>query len=116
MAKNGKLPKRIAGVKVPKTLRKRGHGMSVLLNNPIVADLIAAALLFAAERLAKNPKLRKVVWTAGQEVGEAAKAAEHKVEDAAHAAEAGAITLGHVLAAAARQGANWISSNAGRRA
>ena len=31
MAKNGKLPKRIAGVKIPKKLRKRGGEIAVLL-------------------------------------------------------------------------------------
>ena len=48
MTKNGKLPKRIAGVKIPKKLRKSGGQVYTLLQNPIVADLVAVGLLAAA--------------------------------------------------------------------
>ena len=42
MAKTRKLPKRLAGVKIAKKLRKRGGEIAVLLNNPLVADIVAA--------------------------------------------------------------------------
>ena len=60
MAKKGKLPKRIAGVKIPKKLRKRGGELAVLAQNPMVrnvlADLVAAGLLAAADAISKEPE------------------------------------------------------------
>ena len=51
-AENGaKLPKRIAGVKVPKELRAGGGKVAELLRNPVVMDVAAAALLAAAAGL-----------------------------------------------------------------
>ena len=103
MAKNGKLPKRIGGVKIPKKLRKRGGELAVLLNNPLVADIVAAGLLLAADRIAKKPKVKKA--------GRTAKAA---AKDTAEAASEGAGNIATVLAFAAREGARAIKANAGR--
>ena len=103
MAKNGKLPKRIAGVKIPKKLRKRGGEISVLLSNPLVADIVAAGLLLAADRIARKPKVKK-----------AGKAAKQAAEDTAQAAGEGAGNIATVLAFAAREGARAIKANAGR--
>ena len=47
-----KLPKRIAGVKVPKDLREPGGRLLAAINNPIVIDAAAAALAAAATRFA----------------------------------------------------------------
>jgi hypothetical protein len=49
---SAKLPKRIAGVKVPKELREPGGRLLAAMNNPIVIDAAAAALAAAATRLA----------------------------------------------------------------
>lgn len=103
MAKNGKLPKRIAGVKIPKKLRKRGGEISVLLSNPLLADIVAAGLLLAADRIAKKPKVKK-----------AGKAAKRAAEDTAQAAGEGVGKMATVLAFAAREGAKAIKANAGR--
>ena len=103
MAKNGKLPKRIAGVKIPKKLRKRGGEIAVLLNNPLLADIVAAGLLLAADRITKKPKVKK-----------AGKAAKHAAEDTAQAAGEGVGNIATVLAFAAREGARAIKANAGR--
>lgn len=46
-----KLPKRIAGVKVPKELRASGGKLMEAVRNPLVMDLAAAALLAAAAGL-----------------------------------------------------------------
>ena len=54
MAKNGKLPKRIAGVKIPKKLRKSGAPLYALLQNPLVADLVAVGLVAAADALLRG--------------------------------------------------------------
>jgi hypothetical protein len=58
--KNGKLkvPKEVGGVKVPKKLRKLGKDAVKLVQEPVVADVVAGALLAAAAALreGKDPK------------------------------------------------------------
>jgi hypothetical protein len=107
MTKPKKLPKRIAGVKIPKKLRKRGAPLYALMSNSIVrnvvADMIAAGLLVAADSLAKSKPAKK----AGRK---AKRAAEEAGETTANAAKAGAIDVGNVLAFAARQAAKAIKS------
>ena len=93
MAKKDKLkvPKRIAGVKVPKALRK---GLtSSLLDNPrtreILADALLAAAGAAAAVLAKNRPTSQQVADAGETVAKAgagaAAATGEVVRDAAEA-------------------------------
>jgi hypothetical protein len=101
MAKGGKLPKRIAGVKIPKKLRKKGAPLYDLLNQPmvrnVVADVIAAGLLAAADAMAKHPAAKK-----------AGKVAKRKTEEAPNVAEAGTVNVGQVLAFLARESAQAI--------
>ncbi len=52
-AKTGKLPKRIAGMKVPKDLRAPGGRLLQAINNPLLIDAAAATLMAAANRLAQ---------------------------------------------------------------
>lgn len=52
--KTSKLPKRIAGVKVPKELRAPGGRLLQAVNNPLLIDAAAAALMAAANRLAQS--------------------------------------------------------------
>ena len=99
MAKNGKLPKRIAGVKIPKTLRTRGGKLYGLVNNPLIADLLAVALLTAADRIIKQPKVKK-----------AGKAAKHAAEGTADAAGENVVDFASILAMAAREGARALKS------
>ena len=99
MAKNGKLPKRIAGVKIPKKLRKRGGKLYGLVNSPLIADLVAVALLAAADRITKQPKVKK-----------AGKAAKHAAADTAGAAGENVIDFASILAMAAREGARALKS------
>ena len=105
MAKTKKLPKRIAGVKIPKKLRKRGAPLYDLMNQPlvrnIVADVLAAGLLAAADAMSKQPKVRK----SGKK---AKRAAAEAGEATAEAATASATNVGNVLAFAARQAAKAI--------
>lgn len=107
MAKNGKLPKRIAGVKIPKKLRKNGGAVYALVNQPMVrnvlADVIAAGLLVAADKIAKQPPAKK----AGRK---AKHAAADAAEATADAATAGAVNVASVLAFAAREAAKAIKS------
>ena len=105
MAKKGKLPKRIAGVKISKKLRKRGAPLYALISNPMVrtvaADILAVGLLAAADALTKQPKVKKAARKAG-------KAAKHGAEDVGEAASAGAGNVGQVLAFIAREGAHAL--------
>jgi hypothetical protein len=101
MAKKGKLPKRIAGVKIPKKLRKRGGEIYAIIQNPLVADLVAAALLMTADAIAKKPKVKK-----------AEKKAKRVGANAAKAAGDSANNIGNVIAFAAREAAQAIKENA----
>ena len=101
MAKKGKLPKRIAGVKIPKKLRKRGGKFYALLKSPLVADVVSIALLAVADRIAKQPKVKK-----------AGKTAKHAAADTAQAAQSNVVDFASILATAAREGAKAIKSNA----
>jgi hypothetical protein len=101
MAKNGKLPKRIAGVKIPKKLRKSGAPLYALLQNPLIADLVAVGLVAAADALAKT-----------QAAKAAGKAAKHGAKDAAEATGSGATSVAGILALAAREGAKYIKASA----
>ncbi|MBQ0821206.1 hypothetical protein KBI52_13425 [Microvirga sp. HBU67558] len=93
-----KVPKRIAGVKVPKGLRKSGW-LDPLLADPqtreILADvLIAAAGAAAAALVKERPSMRQVGDAGGAALGagaEAGSAARELVREAA-SATAGVIT------------------------
>ena len=99
--KNGKLPKKIAGVKIPKKLRKRGGKFYSVLENPIVAHVVATALIAAADRISRQPKVKK-----------AGKKTKHAAADTAKAAESNVVDFATFLAMAAREGAKAIKSNA----
>jgi hypothetical protein len=103
MAKTKKLPKRIAGVKIPKKIRKRGAAIYELANQPIVrnvvSNMIAVGLLAAADAMAKSKPAKK-----------AGKKAKHAAADAEQAAGDSAINVGNVLAFAAREAAKAIKS------
>lgn len=55
-----KLPKEIAGIKLPKELRKSGEKLVDALSHPLIADVAAAALLGAAAALRDSDSVRKV--------------------------------------------------------
>ena len=89
----GKLPKRIAGVKVPKALRK---GLaSSLLDNPqaraILADMLMAAAGAAAAALVKNRPTGKEVADAGEAAMDAGAGVATATRDGVQGA-AGAVT------------------------
>jgi erythromycin esterase-like protein len=60
-ARGTKLPKEVAGVKIPKKLRKAGSAAMDLAQQPIVGELVAAALTAAAASLMKDTKAGKAV-------------------------------------------------------
>lgn len=101
MAKTGKLPKHIAGVKIPKKLRKRVTPVYGLVNQPVVrnvvSNLIAIGLLAAADAMAKSKPAKK----AGKKAKRAAAEAGETTADSA-------INVSNVLAFAAREAAKAI--------
>ena len=54
-----KLPKKIAGVKVPKKLRKSGNKLIEVANTPAGRELLAAGLIAAGAALAKAQKQKR---------------------------------------------------------
>lgn len=102
MAKSQKLPKRIAGVKIPKKVRKTGGKIKDFADrNPIfaniAADVIAAGLLAAADAASRTKPAKK-----------AGKKAKHAAADAGEATAKGAFTAADVLAYVARETAKAI--------
>ena len=101
MAKTAKLPKRIAGVKIPKKLRKRAGPFYQLVNQPMVrniaADILAVGLIAAADAFAKSKPAKK----AGKKAKRAAAEAGETTADSA-------INVSNVLAFAAREAAKAI--------
>ena len=96
-----KLPKRIAGVKIPKKLRKRGGKFYAVLSSPIVAHIVAAGLLAAADAVSKQKPVKK-----------AGKKAKHAAADATEAAESSATNVIDFIAFAARESARAIRASA----
>ncbi|MBV9930374.1 MAG: hypothetical protein JO013_05470 [Alphaproteobacteria bacterium] len=74
-AKGDKGAKEIAGVKVPKGLRKAGKAARKLAEQPVVSEAVAAALLAAAAALRDPPATKKGAKAAGDAAGEAAAGA-----------------------------------------
>ena len=72
--KKNKLPKRIAGIKVPKTLRKSAPSLVALLRTPQGKEAMAAALSAAATALLSSAQGRRAVVDTGAAVASAAPA------------------------------------------
>jgi hypothetical protein len=66
-----KVPKRIAGVKVPKSVRQAGKSALKLAERPAVSETVAAALLAAAAALRDPPATRRAAGAAADAAGEA---------------------------------------------
>jgi len=101
MAKSGKLPKRIAGVKIPKRLRKRAEPFYELVSQPMVRNvashLIAVGLIAVADAMAKSKPAKK-----------AGKKAKRAAEEAGDTTAKSSINVSNVLAFAAREAAKAI--------
>ena len=77
MAKDGKkktkIPKQVAGIKVPKKLRKAGNKAVKLAQDPVVGEVVAAALLSAAAALREGTGEKDGVGQATKESAEGAR-------------------------------------------
>ena len=74
--KGPKIPKEVAGVKIPKGVRKAGKAAAELAQQPIVGEFVAAALTAAAASLVAQSKAGKAVRS------EAADSASETVKEA----------------------------------
>ena len=70
-----KIPKRIAGVKVSKAVRKAGNRALKLAEAPAVSETVAAALLAAAAALRDPPATKRAASKAADAAGEAGQEA-----------------------------------------
>jgi hypothetical protein len=87
MAKALKIPKKIAGMKVPKQLRKSGKSLTKMLDSPIGRQALAAALTAAAGVLAgSNKTVREGIGEAGSAVAQTGSGAAGLVREVAQAA------------------------------
>lgn len=93
-AKKTKIPKEIAGVRIPKTLRDSGKAAVKLAQNPIARELLSAGLAAAATAIAANTRARKAAADGGAGVAGA-------VNEAASAASDGAAKVGAAILDAA---------------
>lgn len=66
-----KIPKRIAGVKIPKGLRDSGDAAVKLAQSPMARELLSAGLAAAAAALAANSRARKAAQQSGAEATDA---------------------------------------------
>ncbi len=73
MAKDKNKDKKGGGVKIPKKLRKIGNKAMKLADNPVVSEVVAAALLSAAAALRENDGARRKAVKAGSVALDAAE-------------------------------------------
>lgn len=100
--KKGLLPKRIAGVKVPKALRK--GDLPALLASPLGVAIVSDALVIAAGRLggdaaAKGSRTRELLAHPGRSLEHAGEAVVEGGVEAGHAAAEAARRLAEAVAA-----------------
>lgn len=94
-----KFPKEVAGVKVPKTLRKEAKKALKLADSPAVRELAAVGLSLAAQALIDRSQPRSAAQPATRD------RSGHRGTTAALKANLDALNLGDVLRAAAAEGA-----------
>lgn len=78
-----KIPKKIAGVKIPKELRKAANGaVSTLVAHPALGEIVASGLIAAAAALSESDALKKRAKAVGKE---AEAAGDELAREASHA-------------------------------
>lgn len=111
--KGPKIPKQIAGVKVPKGLRDSGKAAVKFAQSPMARELLSAGLVAAAAAVAANSRARKAAQQSGAEASDAfAKAADTAAESAS---KIGAAFVAAAGAAAQRLFATGDDKAASRR-
>lgn len=64
--KKSATPKKIAGVKIPKALRKPGKKLQAMTASPFAREIVAAALVAAAGAIASNKRFRDKAMDLGR--------------------------------------------------
>lgn len=82
------IPKQIAGVKIPKTLRDSGKAAMKLAQNPVARELLSAGLIAAATAVTANSRARKAALDGGRDAADAVSGAAATASD--NAAKLGA--------------------------
>jgi hypothetical protein len=107
--KKTKIPKQVAGVKIPKAWREQGRHLADLARNPLVAEVAAAGLTAVAAALREGPQIK----TAAAKARDAAVGvAEKPGAEAAQEIKTGLADLANVALAAATQGLQAFASAA----
>lgn len=97
-AKATKLPKRIAGIKLPKELRKSGAALLEKANSPIGREVIAAGITAVVAAAARSQAGRKVASKAAETTAKtAAKTADVGAQEAKQIADAIGAAAGAVM-------------------
>ena len=98
MAKNArkpKFPKRVAGMKVPKPMRKTGTGLMRFAATPLGSALIADLMIAGAARVAQDRRVRAAAAEAGREATRFGSNVLGVVQSAASAAAAPILAAAH---------------------
>lgn len=112
--KEKKIPKRIAGVKVPKDLRKGGESLLSLINQPLAREIAVAAALAA---VTASKDARRAAKKAREQAGDAAENVAEKVDWVGPAVAAAAAEVGRRLMDAHRdKNSNAAGQTASSRA
>lgn len=69
--KGPKIPKQIAGVKIPKGLRDSGKAAVKFAQSPMARELLSAGMVAAAAAVAANSRARKTARQSGSEASDA---------------------------------------------
>lgn len=105
-SKKPKIPKKIAGVKIPKQARKAGDkALKLAAEHPVISDIVAAGLLAAAAALTGDRKLRDTARELGKDVKAATSSAKAKEAAKAAAGAMGKALRDEFLAGKTRNGA-----------
>ncbi len=100
--KKNKIPKRIAGIKVPKALRRSAPSLIGLLQTPQGKEAAAAALSAAATALLTSAQGRRAITEAGSTAAGAGSAVASGLE-----------SVGHVAASVLKQAAQSLLPDSG---
>ncbi len=105
-----KVPKQIAGVKVPKKVRKAGNKALELADHPAALELAAAALSAAAAALQSQGRKRRV-QDVTPHLAQLARAETNGDGEGADRSREAASRLGDIVKAAALEGARRLLDN-----
>lgn len=90
-----KFPKRLAGVKLPKLLRRSGTGLVRFAGTPLGSALVADLMIAGAVRVMRDPNVQAAAANAGAEAKRMGSNLAGVVQSAATAAAAPILTAAH---------------------